>query len=108
MKTWTAIMTGFLCGTVGVHMLSSREAKTVYSHVTAAVLHGRDDIVKQAEIVGENCADIYARAVEINERAQAYEENCMIKSAALTAQKESAMSETGEESEASDDRKDTE
>ncbi len=92
MKMWPAICTGFLCGTVGVHLLTSREAKTVYSYLTAAVLHGRDDIVEQAQILSENCGDIYQRAKEINEKAQAFEEASMIRNAKKTEPEEKTQS----------------
>lgn len=70
---------GVVAGTIGVHILSSREAKTVYAHVGAAVLHGKDDIVKQGQILKENCQDIGARAKEINEAGYASEKENMIK-----------------------------
>ncbi len=79
MRTWPAILTGFLAGTIGVRILSSREAKVVYSHVTAAVLHGKEIAIEQSQILQENCTDIYERAKEINEKAQAYEDECMIR-----------------------------
>jgi len=79
MKALPCVLTGFLAGTLGVHVLSSREAKVVYSHVTAAVLHGKDDAIARAQVIQENCQDIYARAVEINEKAAKVEEECMIK-----------------------------
>lgn len=70
---------GILLGTVGVKILTSREAKNVYAHMTAAVLHGKDACVKQAQVLKENCDDIYQRAVDIKEKNQKYEEDCMIK-----------------------------
>lgn len=34
---WKALIGGFFLGTAGVRILSSRDAKTAYTHVTAAV-----------------------------------------------------------------------
>ena len=59
---------GFLLGTAGVKILSSRDAKTVYTHTTAAVMRGVDDVVKTATILKENCEDIGAGAKAINEK----------------------------------------
>ena len=63
---------GLLLGTAGVRALSSRDAKRVYTHVTAAVMRGVDDVVKTAATVKENCDDIAAEAKAINDRR--YEE----------------------------------
>ncbi len=59
---------GFLLGTAGVRALSSKDAKRVYTHVTAAVMRGVDDVVKTAATVKENCDDIAAEAKAINDR----------------------------------------
>lgn len=78
MAGWKSIAGGFLIGTLGVHVLTSREAKVVYSYITAAVLHGKDDVVTQAGIIKENSQDIYRRAKKINEDGIAREKACMI------------------------------
>ena len=70
---------GVLFGTAGVAILSSKDAKTVYTHCTAAVLRGKDSVMKTAATIKENCGDIHEDAVDINEkrydkkRKQAYE-----------------------------------
>ncbi|MBQ9663517.1 MAG: hypothetical protein IJV40_10250 [Oscillospiraceae bacterium] len=64
---------GFLLGTAGVKVLSSRDAKMAYTHVTAAVMRGVDDVVKTATVIKENCEDIGAEAKGINERRRAEE-----------------------------------
>lgn len=74
MSGWNTIKLlgyGFLLGTAGVKVLSSRDAKTAYTHVTAAVMRGVDDVVKTATIIKENCDDIGAAAKVINERRYA-------------------------------------
>ena len=72
---------GVLFGTAGIKVLSSRDAKKVYTHCTAAVLRAKDAIVDQATVLQENCSDIYEEAKQINEkRAEAIDdkiiENC--------------------------------
>ena len=65
---------GFLLGTAGVKILSSKDAKKAYTHVTAAVLRGADCIVDTAETIKENCEDIYEDAKNINEMRKAEED----------------------------------
>lgn len=57
---------GVLAGTAGVKILSSKDAKKVYTHCTAAVLRAKDVVVDQATILQENCQDIYEDAKRIN------------------------------------------
>ncbi len=58
---------GTLFGTAGIKILSSRDAKKVYTHCTAAALRAKDAVMDQATILQENCSDIYAEAKSINE-----------------------------------------
>jgi len=58
---------GFLLGTAGVRLLTSEDAKKVYTHLTAAVLRGTDAVIETATTLKENCEDIYADAKEIND-----------------------------------------
>lgn len=58
---------GVLFGTAGIKMLSSRDAKKVYTNCTAAVLRAKDSVVKTATTIQENAEDIYAEAKQINE-----------------------------------------
>lgn len=63
---------GFLLGTAGIKLLSSNDAKKVYTHCTAAVLRAKESVMKTAANIQENAGDIYAEAKQINEdRAQA-------------------------------------
>lgn len=80
-KTVRLIAYGFIAGTAGVKLLTSRDAKTCYTHVTAGVLRCRDQIVKDATTLRENCGDIAADAKEINERRAAEEEARQIRDA---------------------------
>ena len=62
---------GTLFGTAGVKILSSKDAKKVYTGCTAAVLRAKDCVMKTATTIQENAGDIYAEAKDINEaRAQ--------------------------------------
>lgn len=58
---------GVLFGTAGIKVLSSKDAKKVYTNCTAAVLRAKDFVMKTATIVQENAEDIYAEAQQINE-----------------------------------------
>ncbi len=57
---------GTLFGSVGLKILSSKDARKVYSHTTAAALRCKDEVMKQVELVQESCSDILADAKQIN------------------------------------------
>ena len=59
---------GLIFGTAGVAVLSSKDAKNVYTHCTAAVLRGKDSVMKTVATVKENCGDIYEDAKDMNEK----------------------------------------
>ena len=59
---------GLLTGTAGISVLKSNDAKKAYTHVTAAVLRGKDSVMKTYTTLKENCGDIHADAVDINEK----------------------------------------
>ena len=62
---------GTLFGLEGIKLLSSKDAKKVYSHCTAGVLRIKDSVLDQVTTLRENCGDIYEEAKDINEeRAQ--------------------------------------
>ena len=58
---------GVLFGTAGIKVLSSKDAKKVYTNCTAAVLRAKDCVMKTATKIQENAEDIYAEAQIINE-----------------------------------------
>lgn len=63
---------GVLFGTAGLQILSSKDAKKVYAHTTAAVLRAKDCVMRTVTAVREGAEDIYADAKAINdERAEA-------------------------------------
>ena len=64
---------GVLFGTAGIKLLSSKDAKKLYTHVTAAVLRAKECVMTTATNIKENADDIYADAKEINESRAACE-----------------------------------
>ena len=65
---------GVLFGTAGIKVLSSKDAKKVYTGCTAAVLRAKDCVMKTASTVQENAEDILAEAKQINEERAKKEE----------------------------------
>ena len=63
---------GILFGTAGIKILSSRDARKVYTNCTAAVLRAKECIMKTATVIQENAEDIYAEAQQINEIGRAH------------------------------------
>lgn len=64
---------GILFGTAGLKILSSKDAKKVYTNCTAAVLRAKDCVMKTATAVQENAEDILAEAQQLNEMRAAEE-----------------------------------
>jgi hypothetical protein len=62
---------GVLFGTAGLKILSSKEAKCVYTHATAAVLRAKNGIMTTVTNARENAGDILADAKELNEKRDA-------------------------------------
>ena len=58
---------GVLFGTAGIKVLSSKDAKKLYTNCTAAVLRAKACVMKTATTVQENAGDILAEAKQINE-----------------------------------------
>ena len=54
MRLMAIFAAGVLFGTAGIKLLTSRDAKKVYSHGTAAVLRAKDCIMKTVTNVQEN------------------------------------------------------
>ena len=65
---------GVLFGTAGIKVLSSKDAKKVYTNCTAAVLRAKECVMNTVTTVQENAGDIYADAQQINEDRKAAEE----------------------------------
>lgn len=68
MKQAGVFLGGLLFGTAGIKLLSSKDAKKLYAHCTAAFLRAKDFVMKTTTTVQENAEDILAEAKEINEK----------------------------------------
>ena len=58
---------GVLFGTAGIKILTSRDAITLYTHVTATVLRMKDSVMQTATNFRDDCSDILAFAKYIND-----------------------------------------
>lgn len=58
---------GAIFGSAGIKLLSSKDAKKVYTHLTAAGLRVKDSVIETVTTVQENVSDILASAKDINE-----------------------------------------
>ena len=65
---------GVAFGTAGIKILTSKDAKKLYTNCTAAVLRAKACVMKTASAIQENAEDIYAEAQQINEDRAAAEE----------------------------------
>ena len=70
-----------LLGTAGIKVLSSKDAKKVYTHTTAAVLRAKDSVMETVTAVRENAEDIYADAKAINQQRAQQEADAVIEDA---------------------------
>ncbi len=57
---------GVLFGTAGIKVLSSKDARKVYTNCTAAALRAKECVLDTATKIQETAEDIYAEAQEIN------------------------------------------
>ena len=73
---------GALFGSAGLKILSSQDARKVYSHVTAATLRCRDEVMRHVDLVQEGCSDVLADAKAINAERAAKAEDAVIEDAA--------------------------
>ena len=64
---------GALFGTAGLKLLTSRDAKKLYTHLTAAGLRCKKEVMRNVDEVQAACADILADAKEINAQREAAE-----------------------------------
>lgn len=88
---------GTLFGTAGVKILSSDDAKKVYTQCTAAVLRAKDCVMKTVTTVQENAGDIYEDAKTINEERAVAKEAAVVEDAEKA---EEAVEEASEPAEA--------
>ena len=69
---------GMLFGTAGLKILSSKDAKKVYAHTTAAVIRAKDSVMETVSTIRENADDILADAKAINASRCAEEKECVV------------------------------
>ena len=62
----------------GVKLLTSKDAKKAYTHITAAGLRMKDSVMETVTCVQENAADILASAKDINEARAAKEAEAQV------------------------------
>ncbi len=67
-KNLALFVGGVLFGSAGIKLLSSKDAKKVYTHATAAALRVKDSVMETATCVQENANDILASAKDINKQ----------------------------------------
>ena len=66
-KSANLFAAGLAHGTVGLKMLTSKDAKKVYANVVAAGLRAKESVMQTAEKVQASSGSILADAQEINE-----------------------------------------
>ena len=81
MKKFGLFAAGVLFGTAGIKVLSSKDAKKVYTHTTAAVRRAKDSGMETVTAVRENAEDIYADAKAINQQRAQQEADAVIEDA---------------------------
>ena len=76
---------GTLFGSAGFKLLSSKDAKRVYTNATAAVLRAKESVMTTVTRVRENAGDILADAKAINEERAAAEAAAVVEDEAAQA-----------------------
>ena len=84
---------GVLFGTAGIKVLSSKDAKKVYTETTAAALRAKECVMT----IKENANDILTDAKEINEQRAADAAAEVIEDAACACTEEAASAEESTE-----------
>ena len=81
---------GALFGSAGLKILASKDARKVYTHLTAAGLRCKKELMRNVDEVQAACADILADARQINAEREAAEEAAFVEDASAPAQEEAA------------------
>lgn len=88
---------GVLFGTAGIKILSSKDAKRVYTHTTAAALRAKESVMTTVTTIRENADDILADAKGINEKRAAEEAIIADSACEETAEEEPSGSDSNQE-----------
>lgn len=107
-KCFGCVAAGFLVGTVGKVILTSKDAKKVYTHCTAAVLRGKDSLMETTTTVRENCEDIYEDAMDMNAVRYAEDEMMMVENARAIVEAYDADADATGDQTAEEEAKDAE
>ena len=81
-KSIALFVGGMLFGSVGFKLLASRDAKKVYTHVTAAGLRVKECAMETATSLREQTGDILADAKELNLQRKTDEETEVVEDTA--------------------------
>ena len=81
---------GALFGSAGLKILASKDARKVYTHLAAAGLRCKKELMRNVDEVQAACADILADAQRINAEREAAEEAAYIEDAAEAVKEEAA------------------
>jgi hypothetical protein len=73
---------GTLFGSAGVKLLTSKDARKVYTHATAAALRCKEQVMNDVESMQEGCADILADAKALNQQREKETEAAFIEDTA--------------------------
>ncbi len=65
---WKAFVGGLVLGTAGLKVLTSKDAKKVYTRTAAAALRAKEEVMTTVTKIKENADDIIADANDINEQ----------------------------------------
>ena len=76
---------GTLFGTAGIKVLTSKDARKVYTEVTAAALRAKECVMTTVTNVQEGAGDILADAKVIRERRAAAAEAAVVEDAAAAS-----------------------
>ena len=77
LKNANLFAAGLALGTVGLKVLTSKDAKKVYAGIVAAGLRAKETVLETAEKVQASASDVLEEAQEINEarNEEIFEEN---------------------------------
>ena len=77
LKNANLFAAGLALGTVGLKVLTSKDAKKVYAGIVEAGLRAKETVLETAEKVQASASDVLAEAQEINEarNEEIFEEN---------------------------------
>ena len=78
---------GTAFGSAGIKLLTSKDAKKLYAHTTAAALRAKEDVMKTVTAVREGADDIYAEAKAINGRRAEAEAAAVVEDASAEENK---------------------